>query len=153
MKSRLDKKGHKLTHLLEIDWTEIQNWLKRGLGIGHPQEFSSYLCPGRSFLADSRSAPISRCLLPSPVSTRSILGRPLFLFPWGFRDEACLVMLVEGPRRVWPIHLQLLIMISASAGPRLVLWHRSSLLMAIGQRIRMILCSCHCCSRSLWAIQ
>ena len=48
-------------------------------------------------------------------------------------------MLVEGFRRVWPIHLQRLIMISASAGLWLVLCQRSSLLMVIGQRFREIL--------------
>ena len=38
-----------------------------------------------------------------------------------------------------PIHLQRLIMISASAGLWLVLCHRSSLLMVIGQHVRKIL--------------
>ena len=59
--------------------------------------------------------------------------------PCGFLDRACLVMLVEGFRRVWTIHRQRLIMISASAGLWLVLCHRPSLLMVIGQRIRKIL--------------
>ena len=67
------------------------------------------------------------------------LGRPLFLSPCGFQARARLVMLVKGFRRVWPIHRQRLIMISASAGLWLVLCHRSSLLMVIGQRIRKIL--------------
>ena len=67
------------------------------------------------------------------------LGRPFFLFPWGFKNMAYLVMLLEGFRRVWPIHLQRLIMITTSAGLWLVLCHRSSLLMVIGQRIRKIL--------------
>ena len=67
------------------------------------------------------------------------LGRPLFFFPWRFQDRACLVMLVEGFQRVWPIHLHRLIMISASAGLWLVLCHSFSLLMVIGQRIRKIL--------------
>ena len=67
------------------------------------------------------------------------LGRPLFLFPCGFQDRACVVMLVEDFRRVWPIHRQSLIMISTSAGLWLEPCHRSSLLMVIGQRIRKIL--------------
>ena len=72
----------------------------------------------------------------SKSRVHEFLGRPLFLFPWGLQDRACILMLVEGFRRVWPIHLQRLIMISASAGLWLVLCHRSSSLMVIGQRIR-----------------
>ena len=90
---------------------------------------------------------LSSCLQVSPNLLMSasksrlqqFLGLPLFLFPWGFQDRACFEMLVEGFRRVWPIHLQRLIMILASAGLWLVLCHRSSLLMVIGQRIRRIL--------------
>ena len=40
---------------------------------------------------------------------------------------------------MWPIHRQRLIMISASVGLWLVLCHKSSLLMVIGQPIRKIL--------------
>ena len=84
---------------------------------------------------------VSPSLLMSTSESRlhEFLGRPLFLFPYGFQDRACLVMLVEGFRRVWPIHHQRVIMISASAGLWLVLCHRSSLLMLIGQRICKIL--------------
>ena len=90
---------------------------------------------------------LSSCLQVSPnllmSASRSrlhqFLGLPLFFFPWGFQDRACFVMLVAGFRRVWLIHLQRLIMISASAGLWLVLCHRSSLLMVIGQRICKIL--------------
>jgi hypothetical protein len=32
----------------------------------------------------------------------------LFLFPWRFRLRACLVVLMAGLRRVWPIQLQAL---------------------------------------------
>ncbi|KAH3825198.1 hypothetical protein DPMN_127071 [Dreissena polymorpha] len=49
------------------------------------------------------------CLASASRSRRQVfLGRPLFLFPWGFHVRDCLVVLDAGLRRVWPIHLQLL---------------------------------------------
>ena len=44
------------------------------------------------------------------------LGRPLFLFPWGFHVSACLVMLVVGFLNVWPIQRHFLRFISISTG-------------------------------------
>ena len=67
-----------------------------------------------------------------------ILGRPLFLLPWGFHMRACLTMLDVGFLRVWPIHLHLRWRISSSTGSCCVRCQRSSLVMTLGQRIRRI---------------
>ncbi|KAH3880365.1 hypothetical protein DPMN_004279 [Dreissena polymorpha] len=41
------------------------------------------------------------CLASASRSWRQVfLGRPLFLFPWGFHVRDCLVVLDEGLRRV-----------------------------------------------------
>ena len=56
------------------------------------------------------------------------LGRPLFLFPWGFHVRACLVMLVVGFLSVWPIQRHFLRFISISTGSWFVLVHKVMLL-------------------------
>ena len=56
------------------------------------------------------------------------LGRPLFLFPWGFHVSVCLVMLDVGFLSVWPIQRHLLRFISIYIGSWLVLVHKVLLL-------------------------
>ncbi|KAH3854302.1 hypothetical protein DPMN_096839 [Dreissena polymorpha] len=71
--------------------------------------------PPTSFLQASRFwASLSSCPHVWPICLASasrsrcqvFLGRPLFLFHWGFHVRDCLVVLDAGLRRVWPIHLQ-----------------------------------------------
>ena len=88
-------------------------------------------------------ASLSNCPQDWPVlltsASRSLrqlfLGRPLFLFPWGFHERDCLVVLEAGFRSVCPSHLHRLWMISWSAGCWFVRLWSSSLLMMSGQRI------------------
>ena len=60
--------------------------------------------------------------------TQVFLGRPLFLFPWGFLVSACLVMIDVGFPCVWPIQRHFLRFISISTGTWFVLVHRVLLL-------------------------
>ena len=57
-----------------------------------------------------------------------LLGRPLFLFPWGFHVRACLVMLDGGFLSVRQIQRHFLRFISISTGSWLVLVHKVLLL-------------------------
>jgi hypothetical protein len=43
----------------------------------------------------------------SSVLLHAVIGRPLFLLPWGFYCSACLVMLFWGLRRMCPIQCHL----------------------------------------------
>ena len=87
---------------------------------GNPRPVLTYLCPsirwdhGPSIKALHRILRCARvtlfCQVYSIVLTSDstsrrqvILGRPLFLFPWGFHVRACLVMLDVGFLSVWPI--------------------------------------------------
>ena len=67
------------------------------------------------------------------------LGRPLFRLPCGFHVRACLMMLLGGFLRVWPIHLHRRFLISSSAGSWFVLCQSSALLMVSGHRMWRIL--------------
>ena len=62
------------------------------------------------------------------VSPPGFLGRPRFLFPWGFHVSACLVMLVVGFLSVWPIQRHFLHFSSISTGSWFVLVHKVLLL-------------------------
>ena len=66
-------------------------------------------------------------------------GLPLFLFPVGFQSRDCLVISLSGFRRVWPIHLQvfLLIVFPISSWP--VRCHNSVFSILVGQKILRIL--------------
>ena len=83
-----------------------------------------------AFLSSWPQVSPSLLMSASKSNLHEFLGCPLSLFPCGFQARACLVMLAEGFQRVWPIHRQRLIMISASG---------YSLLMVICQRIHKIL--------------
>ena len=88
-------------------------------------------------------AVFSSCFQVPPIALMSscrsrrheFLGRPLLLFPCGFQDRACLVMLSAGFLNVWPIHLHLLWRISVPAGFWSVCCHSSSFLIRSGQWI------------------
>ena len=60
--------------------------------------------------------PSSVQLSPMPFTSQSksllqlFLGRPPFLFPWGFHERACRVVLLAGFRRVWPIQPHFLLL-------------------------------------------
>ena len=60
------------------------------------------------------------------------LSRPSFRFPSWFHSIACLVTLEAGSRRIWPIHLHFLFLISKSIWTCLVLFQRCSLKMTSG---------------------
>ena len=86
----------------------------------------SWVFPSLYFPGDSRSQPADVAgRLPEGVANPT-LGLPLFLFPWGFRVTACLVMLLAGFLRVWPIQLYFLLLICAASGSWVAVFHRSS---------------------------
>ena len=69
------------------------------------------------------------CVMSASRSRRQVFfGLPLFLSPWGFHVNACLVMLVFGFLNVWPSHLHLLLRMSIYIWTWLVLSQRSLLL-------------------------
>ena len=82
---------------------------------------------------------------PSDISASTLLlqlflGRPCFLFPWGFHFRACRVMSLVGFLRVWPIQLHFLFRISTSMGSWLVLSQWSTLLtLTLHQMCKMLL--------------
>ena len=77
-----------------------------------------------------------RSLWCQPSRRHVLLGRPLFLLPWGFQQRACLVTLDVGLQRVCPINLHPRLLIPSSGGTWLVSLQRSVLLMVTDQRIR-----------------
>ena len=95
--------------------------------IGHWQISSISLC-----LWLRSSSPQLSTLSNISASTlllQLFLGRPLFLFPWGFHFRACQGMFMAGFLRVWPIQLYFCFRICLlSIGSWLVLFHRSTLL-------------------------
>ena len=72
-------------------------------------------------------------VIPAALTSASVLllqvclGRPTFLFPWGFHSRDCLVTFADGLRNVWPIHPHFLFLISCSMEDCFILSQRSLL--------------------------
>ena len=77
-------------------------------------------------------------LLPASLITdllQLFLGRPLFLFPWGFQSRAAFVISPFSFLNVWPIHLNFLFLISTYISSCPVTFHRSFLKIIFGHHI------------------
>ena len=74
----------------------------------------------------------------SRVRRHVVIGRPLFLFPWGFHSSDCLVMLFGSFRSVCPIHFHFRVLMVDPTGFWFVLHHRSSLVILSGHLMRRI---------------
>ena len=103
-------------------------------GIGRRQRTSRELGRWLYFLSATSCIPSFFMSIWNSIC-QVFVGRPLFLFPWGFHIRACLVVFNIGLRRVCPIHRHLLCPISSLAGVCFVLVHRSSFEILSGQWI------------------
>ena len=74
----------------------------------------------------------------STLLLHEIRGLPLFLWPWGFQNMACLSIAFWFFLRVWPIHLHFLLFIWIWTGSSFVCFQRFSLEIIFGQNIRRI---------------
>ena len=119
----------------------------------------TYLTYASGFLGEHRAAttPFQRTrfwlvlfssahVIPAALVSASMLlrqvcfGRPTLRFPCGFHSKACLVMLHSGFRKVWPIQLHFLFLISVSIGVWFVLAHSCSFEIVSGHlMLRMFL--------------
>ena len=77
-------------------------------------------------------------LLPASLITdllQLFLGLPLFLFPWGFQNNALFGISLSSFLNVWPIHLNFLFLIYTFMSSYLVTFHRYLLEIIFGHHI------------------
>ena len=106
---------------IQVFTTDLSTYLLRPLARGE-QKPSTILRSTQFwavFFSSFQQCPILN-ICASVSLSRVFLGLPFFLFPCGFQVRACLVMLLAGFLRMWPIQPHFLLQICSATSPRFI---------------------------------